>query len=156
MTSLAERKQKFIEHLTTLGALLAVFLGFAASKTSVLLTYTISVGVLFVVSALCSYAAILFEDVLKDRSKWVRSAADFAQTMLAVTFAALISSGVAIALTLAFPSASNWLLVAATSVAFVVAFLGVYLLIQKVLGLKEPETEQPAASEDSFAQKWTG
>ena len=46
MTSLAERKQKFIEHLTTLGALLAVFLGFVADKASILLTYTIGVGVL--------------------------------------------------------------------------------------------------------------
>ena|GEM_PF-2195778 len=156
MTSLAERKEKFIEHLTTLGALLAVFLGFAASKESILLTYTISAGVLFIISALCSYTAILFEDILKEKSKWVRLAAGFAQIMLAVTFGALISSGVAIAFTLTFPSASNWLIVAAVGVAFVVAFLGVYLLILKVLGLKEPETEQPAASDKTFAQTWTG
>lgn len=156
MTSLAERKQKFIEHLTTLGALLAVFLGFVADKASVLLTYTISVGLLFIISALCSYTVILFEDVLKDRAKWVRLAADLAQTMLAVTFAALISLGVAIAFTLAFPSASNWIVVATTSVAFVAAFFSVYFLILKVLGLKEPETKQQETSGNSFAQTWTG
>jgi MFS family permease len=156
MTSLGDRKQKFMEHLTTLGALFAVFLGFVAGEASVLLTYTICVEVLFIISALFSYTSTLFEDTLKDRSKWVRSAAHFANTMLAVTFAALISSGVAIAFILTFPSASNWLVGAVVIVALLIAFFGVYSLILKVLGLEEPETEQSATSDNTFAQRWTG
>lgn len=156
MTSLAERKQKFIESLTILGSFLVVFLGLVADKASILLTYTIGLGVLFIISALFSYTVVLFGDMLEERSVWVKSAAKLAHAVLAVAFANLVSLGAAIALTLAFPGALGWEVGVGAGVVFMIASFGVYLLIVKVLSLKEPEAKQPATSDNAFAKTWTG
>jgi hypothetical protein len=127
-----------------------------ADKASVLLTYAICLGVLFIISALFSYTVVLFGDMLEERSGQVRQAAKFAHAILAVTFAGLVSLGAAIALTLALPGAPGWQVGVGAGAVFVIAFLGVYFLILKVLGLKEAEAKQPETGDNTFAQRWTG
>lgn len=77
--------------LLTLGGLLAVFLGFVVEKTGVLLNDLVGLGVVFVVSALMSYAAALFpESASGKRAKFgVWTAGAF----MAVSLGGLVSLG---------------------------------------------------------------
>ncbi|MGD0318939.1 MAG: hypothetical protein ABSB56_04525 [Nitrososphaerales archaeon] len=141
--TLPEKKQKFIEVLATLGSLLAVFLGFIVEKVGgILLTYTIGFGVSFVVFGMISYTAVMFHDRIS--KKW-QSWANVAYLMFAISFGALVSLGTAVVLSLSIVGSLNWQTEAVASIIFAASFLGVYWVILKVLGLKEPSARTQGA-----------
>lgn len=133
MSSLREKKLRFIEHLLTLGALLAVFLGFVTTSAS-LRAILIYFGALFVLSALMSYTTLLFGRRPVD-SKWTRLSIFATNLLLGASFSAIILVAFADAFT---GSASgNLVLAVAIAVALYTVVTLVYLLVGRVLNLDE-------------------
>lgn len=131
------RKLKFLEILLTLGSLLAIFLGFIVQKASILLGPLVALGVLFIVSALVSYTALLFPELF--RAKWTKVGHWLGDAVMAASLAGLITLGASYYLSLSFSGNTLTPLGSiATSVVFVGSLVGVSELIRIVLRLEGP------------------
>ena len=94
---LAEKKLRYIEHLLTLGGLLAVFLGLALQSTAINRTLIFS-GTNFSVAALLTYTVILFRDKpLKTRTEKIVNSVVY--SLLAASFSAIVFLAYAYAFT---------------------------------------------------------
>lgn len=128
---------KFLEILLTLGSLLAIFLGFIVQKASILLGPLVALGVLFIVSALVSYTALLFPELF--RAKWTKVGHWLGDAVMAASLAGLITLGASYYLSLSFSGNTLTPLGSiATSVVFVGSLVGVSELIRIVLRLEGP------------------
>jgi hypothetical protein len=92
----SRKKQKFLETLLTLGSLLAVFLGFVIDRFLFYLPYLVAFGVLFIVTALVSYTALIFRDDIA--RPFVRRWVPFVNGMLGMSFGGLITIGTSLVL----------------------------------------------------------
>ena len=142
MSDLNKRKQKFIETLTTLGSLLAVFLGFVVGKDSFYFPDTITFGVLFIASALFSYAAVLFKDEIKNRAiiRFIPVAYGF----MGLSFALLVTIGTALVLSLIQGTYPAVLVYLGAGAVLLGSMVSVIWLINWVMNLPDSaETEKP-------------
>jgi hypothetical protein len=132
MSTLAERKQKFLEILLTLGSLLTVFLGFVIGKSTIL-NLLVAFGLIFVVSSLLSYAAGLFPERVVSRR--LRIGVRLAHGFLAVSFGGLVYVGVQ-------GIVGGNAGIVTNLIAFVVSVVsmwGVFRLVARVMNMKEEE-----------------
>jgi hypothetical protein len=143
MTELEEKKRKFIEHLLTLGALLAVFLGLVTTSTD-LIRLLIYFGTLFVITSLLSYAALLF-GVKTPETRWTKLMVRSSNLLLAGSFGGIIL----IAFVDAFQGSGAGSIVVAIAVlgAIYAVSILIYLLVAKLLNLEEPKSTDGKAPE---------
>jgi hypothetical protein len=141
MESLDNRKKTFIEYLTTLGGLLAIFLGFVVGATSFFLPYVIIFGLMFIVSALSSYTTLLFKDETKNRL--IREYASFSYVALAISFGALVTTGVGQALSMIPGEYPTFLVYAGATLAISGSMVGTMILVTRVLGMGKARRELP-------------
>jgi len=135
MSDISSKKQRFIEHVTTLGGLLAVFLGFVVDKTSFYLSYVIAFGILLIVSALFSYTAVLFRNEIENGL--IRRFAFLSYLFLGISFGGLITTGVALVLSTIPGTYPTALVYALATIAIAAPMVGTLVLVVRVLNLPD-------------------
>ncbi len=153
-----ERKLRFVEHILTLGSLLAVFLGFTLpsessltptpSGNSTATTQTlaqqinslhfeivITFGVLFIVFALLTYTLLLYRDRVVRFHNFAKSMYVVSSYLMATAFSSLVVIGLVSGIIIKFSNV--W--IADATIAAMIGFLIVLILfLGNLLNLREP------------------
>ena len=130
-----EKKEKFVEALLTLGSLLAVFLGFVIDKSSFYLGYLITFGIVFIVSALLSYTALIFKEEATNPTirRWTRAV----NGIMGLAFGGMITIGAALVLSQIQGTYPVVIVYAGAVIVLVGSMLGTFWFIRTVMALPD-------------------
>lgn len=142
--SLASKKLRYIEHLLTLGGLLAVFLGLALQSNAINPTLVFA-GTTFSVAALLTYTYLLFGKE-PSHSRISRIITSAMYSLLAASFSGIVL----LAYSYAFTGAGAGNLFATLVIFAVLAtvYFVIIMLITKVLDREDTTSQTPLSGSD--------